>query len=183
MAFILAIVGALVTASIWWMRLKYMREAASEAIDLAGRVKGNYKRKKFRQAAESSPITTIEDPVFAAATLICEIATADIPSIGEQEQDIIHQQICQIADEKTAKEAVIYGAWAVRSVSDTSLVILRLGVFLRDRLTAQEKEQLLTMIVAARRDIVAQTPIKVETAPFEHNLLRLRKRLGLEVDH
>jgi len=182
MAFVLAIISILATASFWWWRMKAIRNAASDVVDLAGRVKGEYKRKKFRRAAASSPITAINDPVIAAATLLCEIATTDIPNIGAQEQVIIRQQICQITDEKSADEAVIYGAWAVRSVSDLSLVILRLGGFLRDRLNQEEKEQLIEMIVAARRDIIAQLPIQVDAAAFERALQQLKKRLGLEVN-
>jgi len=182
MAFIMAIIGALVTASIWWMRLKYMRHAATDVIDLAGRARGKYKRKKFRQAAQSSPITTIDDPVIAAATLICEVATTDIPAIGKPEQEVVFQQICQITDQKAAREAVIYGAWAVQTVSDASLVILRLGGLLREQLNTQEKQQLIAMITAARRDMTAQIPIEFDDASFEHNLRRLKKRLGLEVE-
>jgi len=182
MALILAIISILATASFWWWKMKAIRDAASDVVDLAGRVKGEYKRKKFRQAAASSPITAINDPIIAAATLLCEIATTDIPNIGAQEQTIIRKQICRITDEKAANEAVIYGAWAVRSVSDISLVILRLGGFLRDRLNPKEKEQLIDMIVEARRDIIAQLPIQVDATVFERGLQQLKKRLGLEVN-
>ena len=55
MPFLIAILGVLGAAAIWWYRMKAMNEAAREVADVVGRVQGNIRRKKLRKQAALSP--------------------------------------------------------------------------------------------------------------------------------
>lgn len=70
MHIVLAVLGILGGGLFWWYRMKVLGEAASELIDSAGRARGYFRRRKIRKMAEHSPLTAIEDPVLAAATVI-----------------------------------------------------------------------------------------------------------------
>ena len=167
--------GIIAAAAIWWWRLKYLGEAATEVIDTVGRVRGNFRRKKLRKQAEMSPVTAIDDPVVAAATLIVAIHGEDQPLQPRQEA-AIRETLAEIAPADKLDEAIIYGKWAASQIADTQLVIGHAGKFLSSRLNGSEKEQLVEMVnsVAATS---GQTPqfLKLRTD-------RLRQKLGLMLD-
>ncbi|TIU64652.1 MAG: hypothetical protein E5W15_26360, partial [Mesorhizobium sp.] len=108
MPILIAILGLLGAAAIWWYRLKYMSDAAREVADVVGRVQGNIRRKKLRKQAALSPLTAIDDPVVAAATLITAIVAEQGPVLPKREA-VIRDVISQIAETpKKTDEAVVY---------------------------------------------------------------------------
>ena len=66
MAFLGILVMAIGGAAVWYWRLKMMREAGSEIIDSVERMRGAYKRGKFRKQAAVAPLASIADPAIAA---------------------------------------------------------------------------------------------------------------------
>ncbi|MDX8467892.1 hypothetical protein RFM26_19540 [Mesorhizobium sp. VK23B] len=132
MPFLIAILGLLGAAAIWWYRLKAMNEAASEVADVIGRVQGNIRRKKLRKQAALSPLTAIDDPVVAAATLITAIVSEHGPILPQREA-VLREVIAQIAaSPKKTDEAVVYAKWAASQIDDTTIVIDKLAPFLRE---------------------------------------------------
>ncbi|MEO5758597.1 MAG: hypothetical protein ABIQ51_17245, partial [Mesorhizobium sp.] len=85
MPFLIAIFGLLGAAAFWWYRMKAMNEAARDVADVIGRVQGSVRRKKLRKQAALSPLTAIDDPVVAAATLITSIVSEDGPVLPQRE--------------------------------------------------------------------------------------------------
>ncbi|TPK91255.1 hypothetical protein FJ934_22220 [Mesorhizobium sp. B2-4-12] len=175
MPFLIAILGVLGAAALWYYRMKAMNDAAREVADVVGRVQGNIRRKKLRKQAALSPLTAIDDPVVAAATLITSIVSENEPVLPQREA-VIREVISGIADKKKADEAVIYAKWAASQIDDTTLVIDKLAPFLRERLDPNEREDLLRML-----NRVAQgggQSVKVA----DQRMLRLRQKLGFEVN-
>ncbi|UCI30674.1 hypothetical protein [Mesorhizobium sp. B4-1-4] len=175
MPFLIAILGVLGAAALWYYRMKAMNDAAREVADVVGRVQGNIRRKKLRKQAALSPLTAIDDPVVAAATLITSIVSENGPVLPQREA-VIREVISGIADKKKADEAVIYAKWAASQIDDTTLVIDKLAPFLRERLDPNEREDLLRML-----NRVAQgggQTVKVA----DQRMLRLRQKLGFEVN-
>ncbi|TPN32768.1 hypothetical protein FKO01_14105 [Mesorhizobium sp. B2-3-3] len=175
MPFLIAILGVLGAAAFWYYRMKAMNDAAREVADVVGRVQGNIRRKKLRKQAALSPLTAIDDPVVAAATLITSIVSENGPVLPQREA-VIREVISGIADKKKTDEAVIYAKWAVSQIDDTTLVIDKLAPFLRERLDPNEREDLLRML-----NRVAQgggQSVKVA----DQRMLRLRQKLGFEVN-
>ena len=97
MPFLIALLGVLGAAAFWWYRMKAMNDAAREVADVVGRVQGNIRRKKLRKQAALSPLTAIDDPVVAAATLITALAAEHGPILPKRET-VIREVISQIAD-------------------------------------------------------------------------------------
>lgn len=123
MPFILAVLGAMAFAAVWWYRLKYMSEAANEVADAVGRVQGRFRRNKLRKKAAMAPITAIDDPVTAAVTVITAIGSEDT-SVSEQLEHRVRAEARAIAaSDKKLDEAVIYAKWATDQVADVQTVI------------------------------------------------------------
>jgi uncharacterized tellurite resistance protein B-like protein len=176
MPFLIAILGLLGAAAIWWYRLKYMSDAAREVADVVGRVQGNIRRKKLRKQAALSPLTAIDDPVVAAATLITAIV-AEQGLVLPQREAVIREVVAQIAEsQKKTDEAVVYAKWAAAQVDDATIVIDKLAPFLRERLDPHERDDLLRML-----NRVAQGGEQSLKIP-DQRMLRLRQKLGFEVN-
>ncbi|OBQ86342.1 hypothetical protein [Mesorhizobium sp. WSM3873] len=176
MPFLLAMLGLLGVAAIWWYRLKAMNEAASEVADVIGRVQGNIRRKKLRKQAALSPLTAIDDPVVAAATLITAIVSEHGPILPQREA-VIREVIAQIADNpKKTDEAVVYAKWAAAQVDDTTIVIDKLAPFLRERLEPHERDDLLSMLNRVAQG--GEQRLRIS----DQRMVRLRQKLGFEVN-
>ncbi|ESX07555.1 MULTISPECIES: hypothetical protein [unclassified Mesorhizobium] len=176
MPFLIAILGVLGAGAFWWYRMKAMNEAAREVADVVGRVQGNIRRKKLRKQAALSPLTAIDDPVVAAATLIMAIAAEHGPILPKRET-VIREVISQIADnQKKTDEAVVYAKWAAAQIDDTTIVIDKLAPFLRERLDPHEREDLLQMLDRVAKS--GEQSFKVA----DQRMLRLRQKLGFEVN-
>ncbi|MEO9336274.1 hypothetical protein ABFT80_02390 [Mesorhizobium sp. SB112] len=175
MHILIAVVGLMGAAAFWWYRVKYMSEAANEVVDAVGRVRGSIKRKKLRKQAALSPLTAVDDPILAAATLITAIFSEDTPLTPVRE-NAIREVISGIADPKKTDEAVIYGKWAASQIDDSNIVIDKLSPFMRERLEENERLELLKMIddVAAAED--ALPPL------YSQKMRRLRQKLGFEIN-
>ncbi|AID33273.2 hypothetical protein EFV37_05380 [Mesorhizobium loti] len=175
MPFLIAVLGVLGAAAFWWYRMKAMNDAAREVADVVGRVQGNIRRKKLRKQAALSPLTAIDDPVVAAATLITAIVSENGPVLPQREA-VIRAVISEIADKKKTDEAVIYAKWAAAQIDDTTIVIDKLAPFLRERLDVAERNDLLQMVNRAAQG----GEMRLEIA--DQRMLRLRQKLGFEVN-
>ncbi|MCA0034878.1 hypothetical protein [Mesorhizobium sp. B263B2A] len=175
MPFLIAVLGVLGAAALWWYRMKAMNEAARDVADVIGRVQGSVRRKKLRKQAALSPLTAIEDPVVAAATLITAIVSEDGPVLPQREA-VIRSVISEIADKKKTDEAVIYAKWAASQIDDTTIVIDKLAPFLRERLDVSERNDLLQMVNRAAQGGEKRLEIA------DQRILRLRQKLGFEVN-
>ncbi|GLS29805.1 hypothetical protein SAMN04488498_11071 [Mesorhizobium albiziae] len=175
MHILLAVLGILAAAALWWYRMKMMKDAANEAADVIGRVRGNIRRNRIRHQNEMSPLTAIDDPVVAAATLISALLSDDA-SLTPERETALRKEIEAIARAGKLEETLVYAKWAASQIDDTGAVIDKLGPFLRDRLSEEERHDLLAMI----RRTSAMTGPQLPT--LEPRMRRLRQKLGLEVN-
>ncbi|MBZ9671452.1 hypothetical protein [Mesorhizobium sp. ES1-3] len=176
MPFLIAVLGVLGAAALWWYRMKAMNDAAREVADVVGRVQGNIRRKKLRKQAALSPLTAIDDPVVAAATLITAMVSEGGPVLPRREA-VIREVISQIADgQKKTDEAVVYAKWAASQIDDTTIVIDKLAPFLRERLDPNERDDLLQMLNRVAQS--GEQRLKIA----DQRMLRLRQKLGFEVN-
>ncbi|RUV66668.1 MAG: hypothetical protein EOR30_09620 [Mesorhizobium sp.] len=175
MHILIAAIGLLGAAAFWWYRMKAMNDAAREVADVVGRVQGNIRRKRLRKQAALSPLTAIDDPVVAAATLITAIVSENGPVLPQREA-AIRLMISEIADDKKTDEAVVYAKWAASQIDDATIVIDKLAPFLRERLDVTERNDLLQMVNRAAQ--AGEQPLKIS----DQRILRLRQKLGFEVN-
>jgi hypothetical protein len=97
MPFLIAVLGIVGAAAVWWYRVKYMSQAAGEVADAIGRVKGSLRRGKLRKKAALAPVAAIDDPVTAAATVIMAIAAEEVP-VSEALEKRVRAEIGAIAE-------------------------------------------------------------------------------------
>jgi hypothetical protein len=171
---LVAIFGILAAAAFWWYRAKYISDAASEVADAVGKARGAYRRNAMRKKAAVAPVTAIDDPVVAAATVIMAIAAEDAAVTPEIEARV-RDTVSKIADSKKLDEAVIYAKWASDQIADVNTVIDKAADFLSGRLNETEKEELIAMTEAAM-------PRAERHMMFAKRIERLRKKLGLVVN-
>jgi uncharacterized tellurite resistance protein B-like protein len=174
MHIVLAALGLLGAAAFWWYRVKIMSEAANDAVDAIGRVRGSLRRSKLRKQSALSPLTAIDDPVIAAATLITAIVSEDVPLTPQIEKGV-RSVIGEIADDKATEQAVIYAKWAASQINDATMTIDKLAPFLRDHLDQNERNDLLEMTERALRPDLPRPP------RFDQRIRRLRQKLGFEI--
>jgi uncharacterized tellurite resistance protein B-like protein len=172
---ILIALGLVAVAVLWWYRRKMMNEAANDAAEALGRARGSVRRDRQRKHNGDSPLAAIDDPVVAAAALLVAIVS-DGADMTPQREAALRKEISAIAAKGKADEAVDYATWATRQIDDTAVVIDRLAPFLRDRLDAAEKNDLLMMI---RRVATASGPPLPMLEPRMH---RLRQKLEVVVN-
>lgn len=172
MHIVIAVVGLLGAAALWWWRFKAMGEAANEVASQVGKVQGHFRRQKLRKKAAVSPIAAIDDPVVAAATVMVGIGAEDMvntDALVGRVQDAIER----IAPSKAkATEAVTYAKWATDQVADVPVVIDLSAKFLADKLDEAEKEQLVAMVQSV---VVKEERHQM----YAQRIDRLRRKLGL----
>ena len=170
----LPVFGLLGVAAFWWYRLKIMSEAAGEVADAVGRVRGSFRRSKLRKKAALAPVTAIDDPVTAAATVLLAIAAEDAVVSEALEMRVRTEIGAIVANEKHLEEAIVYAKWATNQVADVPRVIDKSTELLKPRLDEREKEQLVAMVLSA-------TLPGERHAMFKQRVEQLRRKLGLEV--
>jgi uncharacterized tellurite resistance protein B-like protein len=158
----------------WWYRMRTLGDAASDVIDTAGKARGYLRRKKIRTQHEHSPLTAIDDPVLAAATVIFAIVSEDA-LITDNHYEAVRDAIIDICEPAKADEAVIYAKWAASQIDDTVTVIEKTSLLLQQRLNDMEKLELIDMVGKAA-GAVAVPPT------YGRRVKKLKQKLGLEVD-
>lgn len=169
----LLVLSALAGLSFWWIRLRAAGQAANEVVDAVGRARGAMRRRTIRRQAELSPITAIDDPVIAAATLIAALAGAQ-GSLSEPREGAIRREIGALTSHARAEEATLYAKWAAAQIDDVDTVINVLAPFLAARLDDEEKGQL-----AAMAQAVLAADGGAEAGAI--HLPRMARKLGLVV--
>lgn len=171
---LIVILGFLGTAAVWWYRVKYMRQAAADMANAAGKVRSKMQREGRTRKSALLPITAIDDPVHAAATMIAAIATED-GAMTPQIEARLKTAIGEIASTEKTDEAITYAKWASQEVTDVPLIVDRLARFLETKLNGTEKVHLIELV----QDVAGAD---VPPARFIDRLRQLRRKLGLVVN-
>lgn len=175
MHILVMILGVLGAAGFWLYRMRDAGRAAGEVIDTAQRFKGAVKRKRFRDKAAQSPFTAIDDPVLAAVTSVIAIA-AECGTWNEKTKSKLNEVFLAVSNEQALEEAVIYGEWAVKQVTEMSGALRHLGPTLANILTIEQREELLGMAA----EILPQNGESDRCR--EKGLNMLRQKMGLQLN-
>lgn len=146
MPILAAIMSFLVLAGVWWWRAQRAHDAASAAIDLAGRARGAVSRARFRSKSKNSVLTAIDDSRIAAAVMLYSLMAdrrpltkADEDKLGEELETVCGMQPME------REEAVAFAAWAAAQVSDTGEIVRRLTPMWKRELTELQRRELVAM--------------------------------------
>ncbi len=143
-----AIIGFIGMALFWWYRIKDAKRAVDDITNTVSKFRGSRKRKALRQQANLSPITAIDNPLVAAATLMIAIQSEEFV-LGENDEDDIGKILLNLANQKQVEEAMIYAKWAYQQVPYSEVIIDQLGTYLNNQLTDEEKNNFLDLLKQA----------------------------------
>ncbi len=174
MHIIIALMGIIGGAAFWWYRMKATSDAANEVFDAVGRVRGNMRRGKIRKKAAMAPISAIDDPIVAAATIMVSIITEDTV-LSPLVEEPIRTQLASIAAPAKLDETMLYATWATNQVADVQSVVDIAGTYLSKQLSENEKHELVDMIMAA-------APEEKRSELFPQRIKRLQQKLGLKLN-
>lgn len=170
---ILALLGAIIGGiSIWAWRYRQAKEVGTELLDTVGRVRGAYNRHSFRKKAEASPLSSVEDPALAAAIFLSALANEDSDA-RHLSEPAIRGEIGRIVPITDLDEVIAYAQWAARDVHDARDVVRRFKPLWRQKLTHEE-----------RADLVAMAEVVAALGAEDHNqklsIVTLKTALGPE---
>jgi uncharacterized tellurite resistance protein B-like protein len=141
---LLAVIAA---AGVWYWRFKAMKEVTDDVSNVVGHVRGHYRMSKFKKQAQGSVLASVEDPAMAAAIFLFALANEDEASLHLTEAEI-HRQVSRIVAEADLDETLSYARWAAREVVDPRDIVRRFKPLWREKLTREERIQLVGMAEA-----------------------------------
>lgn len=172
MPILLAVIGALGAAAFWYYRLRDVGHAAGEIVDVAQRARGAYRRKKFRNKAESSPIEAVEDPAAAAVAMLIGLAS-ERGSLSIPAEEAIKAEMQHVMGLPNIVETFTFAKWVAGHATDPNTLSLKFSKLWLAALEPSQREDIYEM---ARRVIEADgEPTVSQTG----SLRTLRDRLGL----
>lgn len=139
---ILTLLGA---AAFWWYRMKYIGEAANEVIDQAGKIRGAYRRRKFRKKSDGSVLTAIEDPVTAVAAMMVSVAQLEGPLSAASEK-VIRKHIASVSNGHDVEEEFVFAKWVCDNVVDPNNISMKLAKIWTSALDRTERLGLIDMV-------------------------------------
>jgi uncharacterized tellurite resistance protein B-like protein len=163
MHILMGLVAILGVAGVWYWRLKAIKETTDDVTDMAGRAWGKWKRYKFRQKAEASPVEAVDDPVAAAVIMMIAVAAEEHPLTAEAETAIRNELVktMGIAD---PTELMVFGKWVASHVEDANNVSLRYAkLWMRDLSPGERSDfvQMVRRVAAADGEVTARQQFKI----------------------
>jgi hypothetical protein len=168
MAFLGILVMAIGGAAVWYWRFKMMREAGSEIIDSVERMRGAYKRGKFRKQAAVAPLASIADPAIAAVAFFFCLAK-EKPMYFDAAKDVVRDRMRGIIRPGDMEEVLVFGEWASKNAIRPEDPIRRFRDLWLQALDMQERQQL----IGIAEDVAA---VGGEKTKEQENALQVLRR-------
>ncbi|MBB3559694.1 hypothetical protein FHX06_000991 [Rhizobium sp. BK512] len=168
MAFLGILVMAIGGAAVWYWRFKMMREAGSEIIDSVERMRGAYKRGKFRKQAAVAPLASIADPAIAAVAFFFCLAK-EKPMYFDAAKDVVRDRMRGIIRPGDMEEVLVFGEWASKNAISPEDPIRRFRDLWLQALDMQERQQL----IGIAEDVAA---VGGEKTKEQENALQVLRR-------
>ena len=170
------ILAVLAGAGFWWWRVKAAGEAANEAADVAGRIWGKYKRRKFLNKVEDSPLAVIDDPATAAVVLLHVVAAED-GKLGPVKEDAIRTEVVSTMRIDDPTEMITFAKWTASHAVESKSIMMRYGKIWLDALNRGERSDLVAMVervmLAGQEALASDQKARLDF---------LKQRLGLLVN-
>lgn len=172
MPVLLALLGALGAAAFWYYRLRDVGRAAGEVVDAAQRARGAYRRKQFRQKAESSAIDAVDDPAAAAVAMLIGLAS-ERGSLSRAAEEAIKAEMRHVMGLPNIVETFTFAKWVADHAMDPNTLSLKFAKLWVSRLDEAQRADVYAM---------AGRVVAADGAPTHGQigaLKALRDRLGL----
>lgn len=128
MPIILAIIGAVIAAGIWYNRAKHAKSAATDLMGTANDARLAARRFGYKMKTDVHPIDMIGDARLAAAGIAAAIAGMDAPlsrdEIGQLELEV---QVILKAEREEATDIAAFGRWIAGQAGSPEEAVRRLS--------------------------------------------------------
>lgn len=141
------VVAAIAAAGIWYWRFKAAKEVVDDVGGIVGRVQGRMRMNAFKKKAEGSVLAAIDDPALAATVFLFALANEEPGSLHHSEPEI-REQAARIVPAAELDEVLSYAQWAARDITDPRDVVRRFKPLWREKLTREERAELVAMAEA-----------------------------------
>ncbi|MEM6626186.1 MAG: hypothetical protein AAF719_05730 [Pseudomonadota bacterium] len=139
------LLGVITAIGVWYWRLRMAKQAIDGAMDAAGRLKGAYNRRQFKNQTLNAALSEVETPGDAAAVLLFSLAY--VKRSGPDEAARIDQMLAETvgmpANERA--DAVAFAKWAASEVTEPNDVVRRLLPIWSESLGRSERLALIDM--------------------------------------
>jgi hypothetical protein len=159
-------------AAFWFYRMRDVGHTASEVVDTAQRLRGVYRRKRFLNKAESSPVAAVEDPAAAATAMLIALA-ASRGNLSPAAEAAIKDEMRTTMGQQNVEEAFTFARWVADHANDPGDLTLRFARLWMSALQPSERADLHAM--ATRIAAVDGEPTDLQVGC----LRALQMRLGL----
>lgn len=145
MHIVLTLLGAIGAFGYYWFVIRKAGDAVGEIADAAGRARGAYRRKQFRNKADAATINAIDDPRTAAVVMAVAVASCDGDMTAEQDA-VLNDAMTNVLSVRNPVEEMTFAKWAVREVSDPNNISMRLSRLWTSSLDMRERQELVDLV-------------------------------------
>ncbi len=169
---ILGILGVLGALVFWYYRIRVIGQAANEVVDAAGKMRGAYNRRKFRNKVEGSVLTAIEDPQAAASVMAVAIMEEKGP-LSREAEDALRLELKNSINVADPVEMTTFSKWVVQQSNDPNNISKKFTKMWTSTLNEKDRRELVKMI--QRLSAVDGEPNQAQLEAIS----RLKERLSL----
>ena len=130
MHILVALITLLTVISIWYYRIRMLRDAARDGQKVVETVANLPRKMRFRSMSRKGGLDVVEDPREAATILMLELAQARGP-LTEKQQAVIRAEIMQHFefDEADAEQLIAQASWLARDGGAPHAIVARMTDF------------------------------------------------------
>jgi len=172
MHIVLGILGVLGALVFWYYRLRFIGGAASEAIDAAGKMRGAFNRRKFRNKVEGSPLTAIDDAQTAASVMAVAVMEERGP-LSREAEDVLRSELETTINVTDPVEMSTFAKWVVQQAKDPNNISRQFAKLWNSTLPENDRREFLSMI--ERLSAVGGEPNQAQLQA----ILKLKERLSI----
>ncbi len=149
MPILLAILGILGAAAVWYWRIKNASEMSADLLDAANNVRLAARRFNYKRRNKTHPADCVDDPRVAAAAIIVAVGGMETEFSAEHHAAAVVQ--CQSkfdCPEKDANDIMILGKWIAQQCNTKDEAVRRLSKRLFSLSGAEAGPDLVEMVNA-----------------------------------
>lgn len=147
MPVVLAILGIISAAAIWYYRVQAAKQAGGDLLDMANDVRLAARRFGFKRRTNVHPVDSIDDPRLAASGLVAAIAGMAGPLTKDHIDEMSRQFQSKFSVPRDeAVEIATFGRWIAEQCGTRSEAVRRLSKRLRTLAGAEAHQDLKAMI-------------------------------------
>lgn len=174
MHIVIGVITALGALAFWIIRAREAAHAAHELGDMAGDVRGLFRRRRWRKKTEIDLSRQVKDPSLAAAVMMCATAQSDALLTEREHQVMLDlMQRNMGLDAQKAEELFAQARWLTSDMKDLDATLRRVSRPVIDSCTVEDRNDLIAMLTAVAEAEGPADPLQQAAIErLRHDLIR-----------